>query len=104
MINVVWITIMCVLITDVLQFWTNFSPYITKWITKGKFRQAIDFKLFQCSTCQSFWLGLIYIICAGLFSIQNMCIVLLFACCTPIIASVWFTLSDCIMKVINMLQ
>ena len=84
-INILFITIIIVIITDQLEFWNEFSPYIKSILTGGKFKTPIEFKLFQCSTCQSHWINLLYIIILGKFTIGNYLYLLAISYLTPTI-------------------
>ena len=101
MINCLFITIICVMVTDQLHFWEEFSPYIKKWMTGGKFKSPIKFKLFECSTCQAHWLSLIYLIFTGHFTILNYTIVLVLSWTTPIISSILTLVKNLFLKTIN---
>lgn len=79
MINVVFIMLFCVIVTDILGFWDEFSPIISRMLTKGKISKSIPSKLMTCSTCQTWWLGLLYIVVGGYLSIPHVLIVLLVA-------------------------
>lgn len=100
-INILCITVICVLISDIIQFWTDFSPYIKMALTKGKIKSPIDFKLFQCSLCQSHWLNLIYILCLGKFTIFNYMVILLLSTATPLIKDTIILITELIKKVLN---
>ena len=98
-----FITICIVLITDVFKFWENFSSEIVSWITKGKIKQPIHIKILECSVCQNFWIGLIYIIICS-FSIGNLLYVLLLSFSTNIIYNIFLTIENTILSIINKLN
>ena len=102
-IDIICIVLVCVVVTDELHFWEEFSPYIKKWMTGGKMKSPIDFKLFTCSTCQSHWLCLIYLICTGNFTILNYTIILVLSWTTPIISGIMTFVRNMILKVINVI-
>lgn len=98
--DTICIMVICTIITDILQFWDNFSTYIKSWMTGGKFKSPIDFKLFQCSTCQTHWLCLIYLIVTNNFSILNYTYILGLSFMTPVLAQLLSLLRNIFMKLI----
>ena len=102
MLNCLLITICWVIIIDQLHFFEDFSSTIKSIITKGKFRNPIQIKPFNCSTCMSFWTNLIYII-IGEFSIFMIGYILVLSWSTPIINSIFTLLKNAIIKFINIL-
>lgn len=99
--DVLSITLITVIVTDQLHFWEDFSPYIKSLMTGGKFKSPIKFKLFECSTCQSHWLCLIYLICTGNFTIINYTLVLIISWMTPIINDLLTLVKTLILKILN---
>ena len=100
MFDIICIILVCVVVTDELHFWEEFSPYIKKWMTGGKFKSPIKFKLFECSTCQVHWLSMIYLICTGNFTIVNYTIIILLSWLTPVLAQLLSLLRNIFMKLI----
>jgi hypothetical protein len=101
--DIICILLICVIITDQLRFWEEFSPYIKSLMTGGKFKSPIKFKLFECSTCQAHWLCLIYLICTGNFTILNYTIILVLSWTTPIISAILTFIKNAIIKLINVI-
>lgn len=99
--DIICIILICVIVTDQLHFWEEFSPYIKSLMTGGKFKSPIKFKLFECSTCQAHWLCLIYLICTGHFTILNYTIILVLSWTTPIISSILTLVKNLFLKTIN---
>lgn len=83
-INCLLITVIFVIISDQLHFWDNFSPIISGLLTNGKIKKSIPSKILTCSTCQSWWTNLIYIIVMNQFSIPMVAYILGLAFLTPI--------------------
>lgn len=102
--NILYITLIFVLITDILHFWDNFSPYITKWLTKDKFKQVIDFKLFRCSSCQAFWTNIFYLWVTGQLMIPMILFTVLMSSLTPIFTEAYLTLNKVIMDFFRLFQ
>ena len=84
LINCLLITLIFVIISDELQFWNNFSPIISGWLTKGKIKKPIPSKIMTCSTCQSWWANLLYIILMGELSIPMVAYILGLAYLAPV--------------------
>ena len=101
MIDCLLITIIFVIITDQLHFWEEFSSSLKSLITKGKFKSPIRCKILECSTCQSWWVNLIYIIIIGKFTIPMIVYILVLSWTTPIINSIFTLLKNLFLKLIN---
>ena len=101
MIDCLLITICWVIIIDQLHFFEDFTSTIKSLLTKGKFRNPIQIKPFNCSVCMSFWTNLIYIIIIGKFSIFMIGYILLLSWSAPIISSVFTLLKNLFLKLIN---
>ena len=99
--DIICILLICVIVTDQLHFWEEFSSSIKSILTKGKFKSPIKFKLFECSTCQSHWLCLIYLIYTGHFTILNYTIILVLSWTTPIISSILTLVKNLFLKFLN---
>ena len=103
MIDCLLITICWVIILDQLHFFEDFTSSVKSLLTKGKFRNPINIKPFNCSVCMSFWTNLIYIIIIGNFSIFMIGYILLLSWSAPIINSIFTLLKNAIIKFINIL-
>ena len=103
MIDCLLITIIFVIITDQLHFFEDFTSSVKSLLTKGKFRNPINIKPFNCSTCMSFWTNLIYILIVGKFSIFMIGYILLLSWTTPLINSIFTLLKNLFLKIINTL-
>ena len=84
-INCLLITVIFVIISDGLHFWDNFSPIISGWLTNGQIHKPIPSKIMTCSTCQSWWTNLIYIIVMGHLSIPMVAYILGLSFFAPVI-------------------
>ena len=103
MIDCLLITICWVIIIDQLNFWEDFTSSVKSLLTKGKFRNPINIKPFNCSTCMSFWTNLIYIIIMGKFSIFMIGYILLLSWSAPLINSIFTLLKNIFIKLTNTL-
>lgn len=103
-INCLLITVIFVIVSDLLHFWDNFSPIISRALTKGKITKPIPSKLMTCSTCQSWWANLIYIIIVGKVSIPMIAYILILAYFATFINDVLAFTLDLLKKIINNLS
>ena len=103
MIDCLLITICWVIILDQLHFFEDLTSTIKSILTKGKFRNPIQIKPFNCSTCMSFYCNLIYIIIMGKFSIFMIGYILVLSWSAPLINSIFTLLKNAIIKFINIL-
>lgn len=106
--NCLLITVIFVIISDKLQFWNNFSPIISKLLTNGAKKTPIQSKIMTCSTCQSWWMNLLYIIITGHLSIFMVGYILFIAYMTPVISDVLELITETLKwilgKIINKLN
>jgi hypothetical protein len=105
----IYITCLCVvvitvLITDIFCFWETFSSELIYYISKGKIKRSIHFKLFECSLCQSHWINLIVLLCMGKFTIVNYLYILLLSFSTNIIQNIILLVENTILTLINKLN
>ena len=103
MIDCLLITICWVIILDQLHFFEDFTSSVKSLLTKGKFRNPINIKPFNCSVCMSFWTNLIYILIVGKFSIFMIGYILLLSWSAPLINSIFTLLKNLVIKFINIL-
>lgn len=101
MIDCLLITICWVIILDQLHFVDDFTSSVKSLLTKGKFRNPINIKPFNCSTCMSFWTNLIYILIVEKFSIFMIGYILLLSWSAPIINSIFTLFKNIFLKLIN---
>lgn len=98
--NCLLITVIFVIISDKLHFWDNFSPIIAKLLTGGVKKTPIQSKIMTCSTCQSWWMNLLYIVITGHFSIFMVAYILFLSYMAPVISDVLELLTETIKKII----
>ena len=101
MINCLLITLIFVIISDELQFWNNFSPIISRLLTKGTIKKPIPSKIMTCSTCQSWWVNLVYIILVGKLSIPMVAYILGLAYLAPVFSDLLRLITETIKYIIN---
>lgn len=93
------IQVICVLLIDVAGVPEDFLTPIFRWVTGSKVGTVG--KPFSCSLCSSFWIGALYLLITGNFTLVNFAILMVLACLTPLTAMVWFFINDFIKKMIN---
>lgn len=74
-----------------------------KWIfTKGKMKGS-DYRLkpIDCSLCMTFWVGVIYLLIHGIFTIKYITFVLLLACFAEVIKDTILLGRDIAITIIN---
>lgn len=99
--NTIYIAIIFTIVTDILHFWDEFSPNIKSLMTGGKFRSPIQSKIMTCSTCQTHWMCLLYLIVTGTFSIKNYCWVIFISAMTPVVAQTFMLMKNILIKTIG---
>lgn len=100
--NLFLIAFICVAIIDISGFVEEIKPKIWKWVFNGKkeYRQ-FSLKPFDCSLCCTWWTGLIYLLIAGAFTLQNIALTLLIAVLTPTIKDIIILIKDIAVKIID---
>lgn len=98
--NIFLIAVCCVIVIDVLQFFDNLNPILSKLFG---FRVKLG-KPFTCSTCSSFWLGLLYLIISGSFSLKTVTLLLAVSASTPLLNTLWWNIQGIIGLIINLLK
>lgn len=93
------ITFICVYIIDLSGVIDELEDIIGKWL-KCKIKIP---KPFSCSLCSSWWLGLLYIIIMGKFTILNIAFVAFLSFLTPNIYNILIALKTAIDDLIGYL-
>lgn len=101
-INLLWITVLVVFLTDLSGGWDYILPVLWKLLYKGlPYNPNWRPKLLSCSLCQTWWLGIIYLLCTGLFTWFNLMLVGLLAFFTPVIKDILIVVKELIIKILN---
>lgn len=100
-INCLCITLICVIITDIFNAIGNMSKEIFSLLSGGRIKSGIRGKIFYCTTCQNFWLSLIYLICVSAISIPNILYITVLSFSTNILKEILLTIEDKIIKIIR---
>lgn len=84
-------------IIDVSGFIQDMEATLSKWLNI----KAHIPKPFSCSTCCSFWAGIIYLLCTGNLTLLTTAIVLMIALFTTVTSGLIFLARDIIIKIIT---
>lgn len=101
MINLLLITLSCVIIIDCTDFTDNIKDFIIRMIFGKQFHYDGIIKPFQCSLCMTVWIGLTYLIIIGQLTILTFFLTLLLAVMTPVFYSLIMTIRELLLKLIK---
>ena len=102
MLKILMIQIIMVLIIDISGFVDEMKIMLSKLLTRGKIATSnYNIKPFFCSTCMSWWCGLIYLIIVNDVSIFTIAFTLFVACMSPITKDLYYMIYDTIEKIIR---
>ena len=104
LINLILIAAIVVFIVDISGAVDSLKSGL-KWIlTKGKMKDS-DYRLkpFDCSLCQIFWCGIIYLLVIGEFTLPYFAFVCLLACFSGIIKNSILLVEDIITTIIQLI-
>ena len=91
MLKILMIQIIMVLIIDISGFVDEMKIMLSKLLTRGKIATSnYNIKPFFCSTCMTWWCGLIYLIIVNEVSIFTIAFTLFVACMTPITKDIYY--------------
>lgn len=103
-IDILLISIIVVIITDLSGFPQSIYSMISKYLTNGKINtQEGQIKILTCSLCQTWWIGLIYYLCIGSVSILSISYLLLISYMTDVIKDLLIFIKDLLKKTIHYL-
>lgn len=103
-INCICVAVIFVLISDIFQFWDNFSPIISRLMTKGVVSKPIPSKIMTCSLCQSHWVNVIIMFVMGCVSIPNYLFILGCSFMTLVLPSIIFFIEGFINEILKELN
>ena len=97
------ITIGVTIVIDMTDFVTSVKMAIWRWVFKANPREYRDFRMkpFDCSLCSSFWLGLLYLIIWGKWTLGLMVFQLFLSIMTPHIKDILILIKDFVNKIIE---
>lgn len=102
MLKILMIQIISVLVIDISGFVDEMKIMLSKLLTRGKIATSnYNIKPFFCSTCMSWWCGLIYLIIVQEVTLFTIAFTLFVACMTPITKDLYYMIYDTIEKIIR---
>ena len=102
MLKILMIQIIMVMIIDISGFVEEMKIMLSKLLTRGKIATSnYNIKPFFCSTCMTWWCGLIYLIIVNEVSIFTIAFTLFVACMSPITKDLYYMIYDTIEKIIR---
>lgn len=96
LVNLLVITFIIVFIIDLSGIIDELEKMIAKWLKVTKVHIP---KPFSCSLCSTWWLGLLYLIIIGQFTIPYIGYVALLAYLTPVWMNVLIALKELLIKI-----
>ena len=102
MIDILFISIICVCIIDLSGFVQEMERMLKKWLKIQKGDVKIP-KPFSCSLCMTFWSGLIYLLMTGQFTLLMVAYLLVVSVLTPEIQNVILTIKDLIDCILDLI-
>lgn len=100
--NIFIIACICTLIIE-SGFFDEIEIRLSKILFRNKHKLYFG-KIFHCSLCATTWVSIAYILIHGEFSLNNLCIVLLFAYSTNIMSELLHFVIDLGIKIISKLR
>ena len=100
--NIFIIACICTLIIE-SGFFDEIEVRLAKILFRNKHKLYFG-KIFHCSLCATTWLSIAYVLIHGEFSLCNLCIVLLFAYATNILAELLHFVIDLALTIISKLR
>ena len=100
--NIFIIACICTLIIE-SGFFDEIEVRLSKILFRNKHKLYFG-KIFHCSLCATTWISIAYVLIHGELSLTNLCIVLLFAYSTNILAELLHFVIDLGIKIISKLR
>lgn len=98
--NLFLIACICTLVIE-SGFFDEIEARLSKILFKNKHKLYFG-KVFHCALCSTTWISIAYILILGEFSLYNLCIVLLFAYSTNVLAEILHLVLDICGKIIDL--
>lgn len=94
------ITLIVVYIVDISGAIDSLKSGLKWLVTKGKMKDSnYILKPFDCSLCMSFWIGLIYLLIIGYFTLPYVAVVCMFSAFSRILKSTILLIEDILVKI-----
>jgi hypothetical protein len=102
MIELILIQFIVVFIVDISGFIDTVKEKLSKLLTNNRI-VTTNYRIrpFDCSLCANFWTSLIYLLVTHQFTIPYIAFVCLMSGTTTLTKDIFFTLSDCITKILQ---
>ena len=100
--NIFIIACTCTLILE-SGFFDEMENRLSKILFRNKHKLYFG-KIFHCALCATTWVSIAYILLHGEFSLTNLCIVLLFAYSTNVLAELLHFVIDLALTIISKLR
>ena len=102
MIELILIQFIVVFIVDISGFIDTVKEKLSKLLTNNRI-VTTNYRIrpFDCSLCANFWTSLIYLLVTHQFTIPYIAFVCLMSGTTILTKDIFFTLSDCITKILQ---
>lgn len=98
--NLFLILFVCVCVTDKFNFWGNMATEIRRLIVGTEKPVKLPYIL-NCSLCQTFWLGLIYLICTANITILNIAVLVGISACNQLLYQTINLIESLILSIFN---
>lgn len=101
-IKLILLAYIVVMVVDISGVVDSFKSGIKWALTRGRMKDS-DYRLkpFDCSLCMTFWVGVIYLLIHGIFTIPYIAFVLFLACLSEVIKSSILIVKDIAITIIN---
>lgn len=96
LINLLLIQVIVVMVTDISGFFNHFEEWLGEKL-KGK----VHLKILECSTCQCWWLCLLYLLCTRELSLPLIAFSLFLAVMTKITADAIYMVRDGLLGILR---
>ncbi len=99
--DIALISVICVLVTDVAGAVDDMVEPLVKKITGARIGKLS--RPWNCSLCQTWWLGLLYLIITHNLGLLPIAYLLAVACLTPVTLTLFHLIEDLVMKAVEVL-
>ena len=104
LINLLCIAVIIVFITDITDFPDTIKKVFSFLTTKGKIvKTEYRIHLIDCSLCQIWWSGIIYLLCTGNFTLPYLVCVCLLSAFAEILKNYILLLKDILIKITQLI-
>lgn len=102
MLELLLIGCIIVFITDISGIVDYIHKFIWSWLYPNiTYKSTWRIKILSCSLCQTFWIGIIYLLIMGIFNLPMLAFVCLIAYFTPVIQEILFLIKDLMIRILS---